>query len=661
MSQRLIGQLIGNRYRLIHHMSEGGYGNVYKAVDTQLNDQVVAVKLLRSPPPDMDQAYYHQLQRRFMDEARVSVMLGEHPSIVKVISYGVYEQRPYLVMEHLNAQPLTGRGLDAVLSSEKRLVPERVVRLAVEICAGLHYAHNFHVNLGRHSIKGVIHRDIKPSNIFVIRKAKQQERIKLLDFGISKVMSDATGGGLTQSGYFLGTMCYASPEQMRGESLDPRSDIYSLGVLLYELLTGVLPLIPPNDTLPGWYHVHNYEKPHPFREHVLPYAIPEALQAVILACLEKNPDQRPQTMQQLSNQLQSAVASLDAFAPESVVSAAYQELDTELEPEFRTEPHRVTQIATQQGERQFQKACHLIEQSQYKQAIHYLNDLIRLEPNEYRYYLQRGLAHLRQGDWGLAQVDFQGALRLEPDSLEAKQGLQDAMQRRGAQSSAQVPAVKMPEHPTIEDPLSSLKALTLEAEPPRIIHWGYWMQWVGANAAGHWLAALGGGLLSQYTNLQESLLIFAAANASLLGASVGTAQWLVLRGKLAGIRGWPLLTALGYTGVTVIFWRCVPPCGSHFFDLLAVFSFPSLGLALGLVVGGLQTGLIYRQFRGNLLWILVTSLEFVLAATVTSLVIQANLPPELLLALIPLINCRPFTGLLLLWLLNPDILPFRSR
>jgi serine/threonine protein kinase len=231
MNQRLIGQLIGNRYRLTRHISEGGYGNVFEAVDTQLNDELVAVKLLRPPPPDMGPEYYQQLQQRFMDEARVSALLGEHPNIVQVRSYGLYQNQPYLVMEYLNAKPYSGQGLDYVLAREGPLHPERVVNLALQICSALHHAHNFQMDLGKHSIRGVIHRDIKPSNIFVQKGPDGKERVKILDFGISKLMGE-TSRGLTQTGYFLGTMVYASPEQMRGEKLDGRSDIYSLSGIL---------------------------------------------------------------------------------------------------------------------------------------------------------------------------------------------------------------------------------------------------------------------------------------------------------------------------------------------------------------------------------------------------------------------------------------------
>ncbi|MFS8813146.1 serine/threonine protein kinase, partial [Synechococcus sp. R55.7] len=304
MNQRLIGQLIGNRYRLTRHISEGGYGNVFEAVDTQLNDELVAVKLLRPPPPDMGPEYYQQLQQRFMDEARVSALLGEHPNIVQVRSYGLYQNQPYLVMEYLNAKPYSGQGLDYVLAREGPLHPERVVNLALQICSALHHAHNFQMDLGKHSIRGVIHRDIKPSNIFVQKGPDGKERVKILDFGISKLMGE-TSRGLTQTGYFLGTMVYASPEQMRGEKLDGRSDIYSLGVVLYELLTGALPFEPDTDTLQGWYHVHNFQKPRPFQDHKLAHPIPAALEKVILQCLEKDPALRPANMEVLGQQLQA--------------------------------------------------------------------------------------------------------------------------------------------------------------------------------------------------------------------------------------------------------------------------------------------------------------------------------------------------------------------
>jgi serine/threonine protein kinase len=442
MNQRLIGQLIGNRYRLTHHISEGGYGNVFEAVDTQLNDEPVAVKLLRPPPPDMEPEYYQQLQQRFLDEARVSALLGEHPNIVQVRSYGLYQNQPYLVMEYLKAKPYTGQGLDYVLAREGPLHPERVVNLALQICSALHHAHNFHMDLGKHSIRGVIHRDIKPSNIFVQKGPDGKERVKLLDFGISKLMGE-TSRGLTQTGYFLGTMVYASPEQMRGEKLDGRSDIYSLGVVLYELLTGALPFEPETDTLQGWYHVHNFQKPRPFQDHPLPHPIPEALEKVVLRCLEKDPALRPATMEELAQQLRAVygdkIPPPPQKAPLQRIPAGFGQQATQ---QSRAAP------VSEAEEEELQRAVRLIEAGEYKMAVHLLNKLIQSAPNEARYYLYRGLAHQRQGHWGLAQMDYQGVLRLEPGNPSAEQGLREVEQQVGQEqvSPHQAPPLQIQRH-----------------------------------------------------------------------------------------------------------------------------------------------------------------------------------------------------------------------
>lgn len=663
MTQRLIGELIGNRYRLTFHISEGGYGNVYKAVDTQLNDQLVAVKLLRSPPPDADEEYYRKLQRRFMDEARVSALLGEHPGIVQVKSYGVHQQRPYLVMEYLNAKPWLGQGLDYVLHREGVMDPERVVRLAQQICAALHHAHRFHVDLGKHSIRGVVHRDIKPSNIFVQRNSDGLERVKLLDFGISKLLGDNTRG-LTQAGYFLGTMCYASPEQMRGETLDARSDIYSLGVVLYELMTGQLPLMPENDSLPGWYHVHNFEDPIPFYEQILDYPIPEALQAVVMGCLEKEPDNRPGSAQILEELLRASLDPVPHSSPPQASPAASPSPPPQPEPElFNTfdpptdayieEPTppipggelpsqpRSSSLPSDHNVR-FQQALELIQQRDHRGAIQVLNQLIQEEPNEERYYLQRGMAHLRQGHWGLAQMDFQGALRLDPDYPEAQRGLRDALAQVGLDELSISPT----EEVDTPAPVAPLEANSFKGQL------GIWGQWVGANGVAYGLAAaLSLGIARFRTGEGISILVYGAAIGSLIGAWVGAAQWVILRRYLDRIRGWVLITALAHL---VSFLTVAGLTLSDRFPLtlmdLVLLTSPVWGLALG---GWVNLCQLHRWWPSPwaFAWVGAGVIEMGMAALLLSQISrQANV--ILLVILLGLLGSRPLSGGVLLKLLD---------
>ncbi len=303
MNQLAPGKVIGQRYQLVQNIAAGGMGQVFKAVDTRLFNRPVAVKLLHQNLAGDENTCRHLL-KRFQQEIRISTLLGEHPAIVKVLDYGLENNQPYLVMEYL-----TGRSLGELMLKQPLLPPQQVVKIARQVCAGLYYAHNLETEQDGHLIKGVIHRDIKPSNLFVLKDETLGETVKILDFGIAKLLSDVSLALGTQTTGFLGTVRYASPEQVRGEELDPRSDIYSFGVVLYRMLTGQHPLQPKTDSFPGWYEAHNYQQPRPFDRSQLPHEIPPALEEVVLACLAKDPGQRPQTMKLLSDQLEGSLQS----------------------------------------------------------------------------------------------------------------------------------------------------------------------------------------------------------------------------------------------------------------------------------------------------------------------------------------------------------------
>ncbi|WP_276307413.1 serine/threonine-protein kinase [Synechococcus sp. 65AY6A5] len=303
MNQLAPGKVIGQRYQLVQSIAAGGMGQVFKAVDTRLFNRPVAVKLLHQNLAGDENTRRHLL-KRFQQEIRISTLLGEHPAIVKVLDYGLENNQPYLVMEYL-----TGRSLGELLLKQPLLPPQQVVKIARQVCAGLYYAHNLETEQDGHLIKGVIHRDIKPSNLFVLKDETLGETVKILDFGIAKLLSDVSLALGTQTTGFLGTVRYASPEQVRGEELDPRSDIYSFGVVLYRMLTGQHPLQPKSDSFPGWYEAHNYQQPQPFNRANLPYEIPLELEQVVLSCLAKDPDRRPQDMKVLSAQLEGSLQS----------------------------------------------------------------------------------------------------------------------------------------------------------------------------------------------------------------------------------------------------------------------------------------------------------------------------------------------------------------
>ncbi len=315
MTQQILGQILKGRYQLTEPLSAGGMGAVYKGVDTELFDRPVAVKLLHQHLAG-DEKIRRQLQRRFAEEARVSTLLGEHPLIIKILDYGLQGEQPYLVMEYL-----AGRSLGDLMQAGP-VDPQRVAHLGRQICAGLYHAHSFETEVEGRRMIGVVHRDIKPSNIFVLQDKALQETIKILDFGIAKVLSDASMALGTQTTGFLGTARYASPEQMRGEELDVRSDIYSLGIVLYRMVVGVLPISPKTDTFAGWYQGHHRQLPRPLEEYDLPYAVPQELSQTIMACLEKEPSHRPQTMHAVGQGLAAVLSGAYSTFPSGLQAPA---------------------------------------------------------------------------------------------------------------------------------------------------------------------------------------------------------------------------------------------------------------------------------------------------------------------------------------------------
>ena len=278
------GRLLANRYQLAELVGEGAMGRVYRAKDTVLGGVVVAVKFL-------SQTLLNQNMRdRFEKEATISALLGEKSNhVVRVKDYGVDENNiPFYVMEYLS-----GESLNDIIRYQP-LCLSRFLTLTRHICLGLESAHqgiSFSGELCR-----IIHRDIKPSNIIVVQDPTVGELAKILDFGIAKlILSDAPQ---TQS--FMGTLAYCSPEQMKGQQLDNRSDIYSLGVMMYEMLTTDMPVMPQNSSFGGWYQAHNEFQPEPFKSNM---DLPTELQNLVMACLAKAKEDRPQSIKEVLQEL----------------------------------------------------------------------------------------------------------------------------------------------------------------------------------------------------------------------------------------------------------------------------------------------------------------------------------------------------------------------
>jgi serine/threonine-protein kinase len=280
------GRILGGRYHLVELIGTGAMGQVYRAEDELLGGVVVAIKFLSQT------LLNDKMRVRFEREATISALLGEKSiHIIRVRDYGVDENDvPFYVMEFLEGQSLSE------MIKFQPLPLKRFLHITRQICLGMDSAHSGIMLRGE--LCQVVHRDIKPSNILVMQDPTLGELVKILDFGIAKLIL----ANATQTHSFMGTLAYCSPEQMEGKELDNRSDIYSLGVMMYEMLTLEMPILPETSSFGGWYKAHHDQKPRPFESHM---KFPPELKKVIMQCMEKNPDARPQTVGEIVRILDS--------------------------------------------------------------------------------------------------------------------------------------------------------------------------------------------------------------------------------------------------------------------------------------------------------------------------------------------------------------------
>jgi serine/threonine-protein kinase len=248
--------LVAGRYRLVEPLDSGSTASVWRAFDVQL-ERDVAIKILR------DEGVDPELRTRAERESRVLASLS-HPNIVRVLDGGEDEGSPYMVMELLE-----GESLSRINARDERLGVDEAVRMIADVADGLGAAH----------ARGVIHRDVKPGNIVCNGNVPT-----LVDFGIARNMDATT---LTR-GLVVGTAAYLAPEQAQGKPLQPSADVYALGCVLYELLTGRAPFVGDTSVAVAMLHVH--EEPVPPRDLA---DVPAAVDAVVMRCLAKDPDRRP--------------------------------------------------------------------------------------------------------------------------------------------------------------------------------------------------------------------------------------------------------------------------------------------------------------------------------------------------------------------------------
>ncbi|QBI51895.1 Stk1 family PASTA domain-containing Ser/Thr kinase [Streptomonospora litoralis] len=293
-------RLLGGRYELDQSIGRGGMAEVYRARDLRL-DRMVAVKTLRH-----DLARDHTFQTRFRREAQSAASLN-HPSIIAVYDTGEDMVDglaiPFIIMEYVD-----GRTLKELLDDDRRLLPERCAEVTDGILRALEYSHQ----------NGIVHRDIKPANVMLTRQAE----VKVMDFGIARTMND-NQATMTQTSQVIGTAQYLSPEQARGERVDARSDIYSTGCVLYELLTGRPPFVGDSPVSIAYQHVR--EEPVP-PSQVDP-EVPAWVEEVTLRAMTKDREQRYQTAEEMRQDIQRGLQGMPteagtmAMAPAGATSA----------------------------------------------------------------------------------------------------------------------------------------------------------------------------------------------------------------------------------------------------------------------------------------------------------------------------------------------------
>ena len=286
-----IGRQVAGRYRILAKLGEGGMGAVYRAEQISLK-RTVALKVLK---PELSAE--PGLVRRFNAEAELAAKLN-HPNTVTLYDFGQdVDGSLFIAMEFLE-----GQSLRELLMKEGPLPTARALAITDQVCASLSDAHG----------RGIVHRDLKPDNVMLVQIGKRTDVVRVLDFGIAKLrdeQGDITAMPMTRAGDLLGTPQYMAPEQIRGEKVDARTDVYALGAMLYEMVTGRLPFEGPS--LMAILSKHLTELPVPPHVRRADLGIPLPLSATIMDALQKDPAIRPVTMEAFSDRL----SALGLFAP----------------------------------------------------------------------------------------------------------------------------------------------------------------------------------------------------------------------------------------------------------------------------------------------------------------------------------------------------------
>jgi serine/threonine-protein kinase len=327
-AEGLVGTVLGERYRLIRLIGQGGMGAVYQA-EHAIIGKTIAVKVLASSysrnPGDV---------QRFLQEARAASLI-RHDHVVDIADFGYTPRgQAYLVMEYLE-----GEDLAQTLQREGALPWLRVSDITTQIGSALAAAH----------AKGIIHRDMKPENCFRVRREGDADYIKVLDFGIAKIVDDRFKRdgqeSLTIEGGIIGTPEYVAPELCRGQKADARVDIYALGIIMYRMLTGVLPFRTDTDNYMAVLSQHLTDEPVPPRQQAPGAGIPARIEAIVLRALAKDPDRRYQKVEELIAALRAAQLELTGSSATAFLDAPNLQDPRTIRPPDRAALARVVGLA----------------------------------------------------------------------------------------------------------------------------------------------------------------------------------------------------------------------------------------------------------------------------------------------------------------------------
>src|SRR6202046_3740077 len=280
-----LGRVLGHRYEILQLLGEGGMGTVYKARDREV-DRLIALKVIR-PELAQNADALHRFKQELILARQVT-----HRNVIRIFDLGEADGMKFITMEFID-----GRDLKSLIREKGKFTPEDAIQIVVQVCKALEVSH----------AEGVIHRDLKPQNIMV----DEQGKVSVMDFGIARGME--AGGGMTQTGALVGTPEYMSPEQAKGQHLDARSDLFSLGIIFYELLTGYSAFKADTAMATLWKRTHEAARP-PIE---LEPGIPRAISEMVVQCLEIDRERRYQSIADFARDLEAwqSGSSISAATP----------------------------------------------------------------------------------------------------------------------------------------------------------------------------------------------------------------------------------------------------------------------------------------------------------------------------------------------------------